>query len=170
MTKKIRIQADQIMQTKVAKLSPSDSIESAIALLEGMRIGGAPVVDSAGQPIGVLSLSDIAQSAHVRAGGIEVDRSDSGRASREDDGEDPDAEQEADIFMKEGFSPALQGAECVGDWMNADFVSVAPGTDLKAVCQLMVEHHVHRVFVVEHHKLRGVVTSFDVVRCVAEDD
>lgn len=168
MTRLSSIKASDIMQKKVAQLSPSDSIETAVALFEGMHIGGAPVVDSSGRPVGVLSSSDIAQSAHVHSGRIEVERSDFVFPDQNGEGEEDNTGEE-EIFAKEGFSPGVQGRENVGDWMSAGFVSVPPEASLKSVCQVMLEQQIHRVFVVEQRKLRGVITSFDVVRCVAEN-
>jgi CBS domain-containing protein len=168
MTRISTIKAADIMQTKVAKLSPSDSIETAVALFEGMRIGGAPVVDAAGQPVGVLSASDIAQSSHVRSGRIEVERSDFVLPNQDGDG-DYDENGADEMLAKEGFSPGVERGETVGDWMSPEFVSVTPGESLKALCRVMLEQRIHRVFVVEKRKLCGVITSFDIVRCVAED-
>ena len=166
MTHLAQIRASEIMQTKVAKLSPSDSIETAIALLESMQIGGAPVVDASGAIVGVLSARDVAQTAHVRSGHIEVDRSDYVLADQDTDCEDPYAGEQA-ILAKEGFSPGVEPGELVGDWMTPEIVSVTPDTTLKSLCRLMAENRVHRVFVIEKRKLCGVITSFDVVRCVA---
>lgn len=162
--------ASEIMKTKVAHLSPSDSIEAAVALFEELRIGGAPVVDGAGRPLGVLTASDIAQSSHVRSGRIETDHSDFVLAEPYGDEEDSEdvEELEAEMLEKEGYSPGVEGGDTVGDWMSTEVITVAPDASLKTVCRAMIAHRIHRVFVVERKKLKGVITSYDVVRWVAE--
>lgn len=172
MKKSSTVKASEIMKTKVAHLSPSDTIETAVSLFEELRIGGAPVVDGSGRPLGVLTASDIAQSSHVRAGRISADHSDFVLAEPYGDEEDSEdvEELEAEMLDKEGYSPGLEGGDTVGDWMSTEVITVAPDASLKTVCRAMIAHRIHRVFVVEKRKLKGVITSYDVVRWVAENE
>jgi CBS domain-containing protein len=51
--------------------------------------------------------------------------------------------------------------------MTPKVISVAPDAAIEEVCRVMIEEHIHRVFVAEKGKLLGVISSFDVVRHVA---
>ena len=60
------------------------------------------------------------------------------------------------------------GDELIKDWMNPDVISVHPTATLKEICEVMVRESIHRVVVVEDGHLRGIVTTFDVTRYLAE--
>lgn len=162
-----RIKACEIMQAHLVKLYPSMPIESAIQTLEENEIGGAPVVDESGRTVGILTKSDVTRVEHVRAGRIAATGGDWSLA--EPVGEvDEDEVNEDLILEKEDYSPALRGTDTVADWMNPRVVTVGPDASLKEVCRKMLRERIHRVIVADHGKLQGIVTSFDVVRCVAE--
>jgi CBS domain-containing protein len=56
----------------------------------------------------------------------------------------------------------------VRDVMIRDVVTVPPDLPLAKAAQLMVERRIHRLPVVEHEKLVGIVSSLDFTRLVAE--
>ena len=159
------VHARDLMQEKVILLSADAPIEEAVETFEEYKISGAPVVDSAGNTIGVLSAFDIARAEHVREGRIE---SGHGRWYHAD----PLADDEFDVdpqFRAEGYGPAAGGDRAtVADWMTRELVTVTPEATLGEVCRTMAEHSIHRVLVVSERRLRGIVTSFDVVRCLAK--
>jgi len=169
MTRLNSLKARDIMQKKVARLTPSDTIDSALALLEEMHISGAPVVDEEGHPVGVLSVSDIMQRAHVSSDRLDTGRGDYVLSEIYADEEDDFIGDEV-IRNKQGYSPEVLGRETVGDWMSSGVISVSPETSLARVCKLMSEQRIHRVFVLEKRELVGVITSLDVVRCVAQEE
>lgn len=162
------VRAKDLMRKNVVALSPDDSIASAVEVLEDAQISGAPVVSSSGRLVGVLTLSDLARSEHLSEDRIETQRG--SREMSEPVGEERGDELDPNevFFSKEEFSADLRGAERVGDWMTRDVISVSPEARLEDVCRTMTDQHVHRVFVCEEANLLGVITSFDVVRCVAE--
>lgn len=153
-----KIQAKDLMQTDVLTLRPDDTVESAIAALEEYHVSGAPVVDDSGRTLGVLSASDIARREHVEGGRLSVDR---GAASYDDEDDD-------EVYDGEDYSPEVLGRARIQDWMSPGFVSVAPDATLVSICRTMMEESIHRVFVVDDGKLRGVVSTTDLVRLIAE--
>ncbi len=162
MTAATDVRARDLMQTRVITLSASASIEEAVETFETERISGAPVVDVAGNPIGVLSAFDIARSEHVRDGRIE---SGHGRWYLADPLAD---EPNYDVdFNHEGYNPATLAEATVSDWMTRELVTVGPEAKLTEICGKMTEHGIHRVLVVADRKLMGIVTSFDIVRYFA---
>jgi len=150
------VTARDLMQKDVLVLSPDDPIASAVASLEEYRVSGAPVVDSSGRLIGILSATDVVRSGHVLDRGLEVEHSVPYAADDEEEDDDLPS------------PPSTTEPERVKDWMHFDAVTVPPEAPLKRLCTLMVEHGIHRVPVVDGGKLLGIVTTFDVVRHVAE--
>ncbi|MBK7874341.1 MAG: CBS domain-containing protein [Planctomycetes bacterium] len=156
-----RILAKDIMRTDVATLRPEDSLESAIELFEEMHISGAPVVDGSGTLVGVLSGSDIARFAREKGKGIRA-------AGERLEGLDDELTEEEGLFDVDEYSEELLGRERVCDWMTAKVISAHADSSLRDLCKLMSREAVHRVVISNGKKLAGIVTSFDVVRCVAE--
>lgn len=155
------IRARDVMQTDVLTLRPDDTVESAIALLEEYHVTGAPVVDESGRLLGVLSASDIARREHVERGKLSVERS-GGYSPDDDEGIDEE------LYERDDYSAEVRGDVRIQDWMSPGIVSVAPSTTLVAVCRAMRDESIHRVFVVEGGELRGVVSTSDLVRLIAD--
>jgi CBS domain-containing protein len=161
-----RLPVREVMRKDLATLSPDDTVQAAIDLFEDLRIGGAPVVDGGGKLVGVLTLFDVAQTDRVR----EPDAESSGdfdMIEPADETRFDESDPDEIVGLKEDYSPAVAGRVLVSDWMTREVVTVPPAATLAKVCRLMVDRHIHRVFVAEDGKLLGVVSSFDVVRCVA---
>ncbi len=160
------VRARDLMRADVTSLSPDDTIESALATFEELRISGAPVLDATGRLLGVLSLSDIARPEHTAEDLLQT-KPRGFELADESEGAD-DALPGEVFFAKEDYSSEIRGRELVCDWMNEELISVRPDADLVEVCTAMVDQGIHRVFVCEGTRLLGVITSFDVMRCVAQ--
>lgn len=162
-TTRSTVHARDLMRTDVLTLTVDTPVREAVERFEEYRITGAPVVDSVGRLLGFLSLKDIARSDHVSDDRIEAGRGSwPTGAGDEDEGWD-----EGGSYLTDGYSPRLSGGATVGDWMTPEVVSVAPDATLQKVCTTMVEEGVHRVLVVDKGALRGIVSTFDVVRHLA---
>ena len=48
--------------------------------------------------------------------------------------------------------------------MTPDVVTVSPDDEVKAVARIMVEGKLHRVLVADTEGVRGIVTSFDLLK------
>ncbi|MBI5364267.1 MAG: CBS domain-containing protein [Planctomycetes bacterium] len=156
-----KITAKDIMRTDVATLRPEDTLESAIELFEELHISGAPVVDGSGELIGVLSASDIARFAREKGTAR-------GGASEKLEQLDDELTEDEGRFEVNDYSEELLGRERVCDWMTAKVISARPDATLRDLCRVMSRESVHRVVIASGKQLAGLVTSFDVVRCVAE--
>jgi predicted transcriptional regulator len=69
--------AAEIMTLQPLSINDRATVRDAAALLTRKRIGAAPVIDEAGRPVGVISLSDIAR--HARAEGAPAPLDDSNK-------------------------------------------------------------------------------------------
>jgi CBS domain-containing protein len=159
------ITATDVMSSRVATLSPNESIESAMRTFTEARIGGAPVLDAEGRIVGVLSVSDVARAERFDDEPTAGD----GRAYDMVEPLDEDLDDELDpeevYFLKEEYS--IAPGVTVADRMTREAVCVAPETTLEQLSEVMVSQRIHRVLVTRGAELLGVVSSFDVVRAVA---
>ncbi|MBL8858325.1 MAG: CBS domain-containing protein [Planctomycetes bacterium] len=164
------LKVQDVMRSEVSTLSSSDTVESALATFEDQRIGGAPVVDATGKLVGVLTLTDVTRVDRLSSDRVRTERG-SFEMSEETDEEFGDETDPNEVFfMKEDYSPKLLGRDLVGDWMARDVISVAPESLVLEACSTMVKHHIHRLFVTRGEKLVGVLSSFDIVRFIAQFD
>ena len=160
------VRARDIMQDRVVQLDPTTSIEEATSILTELNISGAPVVDAAGKLLGMISANDIARPENIDRGAVTVRRSsyEMGDLSGDDDG----TPTEDVIEDMEDFSPEALRTGTVQDFMSPDVFPVDPESSVAEVSRLMLREHVHRVPVVESGKIVGIVSTLDIVRCVAE--
>jgi CBS domain-containing protein len=159
--------ARDLMSADVVRLDPSTPIERAIEILDENEISGAPVTDGDGRLLGVLSARDVTRTEHVRSGRIEANRGDFSMSEPFGDGEEDEGNEDV-VLGREDFSSAVAGSDTVGDWMNRHVVIVDPDASVRQVCRRMYEEHVHRVIVAKEGKVEGIITTFDVVRWIAE--
>jgi len=149
------------MRCEVITLLSTAKIIEAVETFEEYKIGGAPVVDGAGNLIGVLTASDLARKEHLVEGRLATARSEYYLADPLDDEEFSGEDYATD------YNPDTLGPETVQDWMTPTLITVGSEATLKEVCKLMVAESIHRLLVVDEGKLVGIVTTFDVVRHVA---
>ena len=147
----------EIMSKDVVTVRPSLPLPDLICLLIDRSVGGAPVVDALGHPVGMVSKSDLVWEDHDWAEairGMASWRKLGGRAVEGDDG----LETERNL-----------AALTVGDVMTLGALSVLPTASVVEAARLMMSNRVHRLSVVDaSRKLVGIVTTYDVTRWVAE--
>jgi len=123
------------MTSNPVSIREDATIHEAIELLTRRGISGAPVIDEAGRPVGVLSRGDIL--VHDR--------------------------EAADYVTAAGEEPG--GVTRVRDIMTPAVFCIAPDAPASRVVREMVELKVHRLFVVDDiGTLIGVITVLDVLR------
>ena len=152
--------AKDIMHRDVVRAHWNMTIPELERLFEEKRITGAPVVDDFGKLMGVVSETDIVRfdTSHPRQQ------------------ETPHTYFKA--IWEEGESPAEreESEDCdvlkektVEDIMTPWTVSAHEETPISEVARMMVDRRVHRVLVVgDDLQLRGIITSMDIARVVAE--
>jgi CBS domain-containing protein len=156
-----KITAADIMNSDLLTLDQDTTIEDAIRTLEDYHISGAPVLNAAGECVGVLSATDVLKRESELEEGLAPRPGDyfSGAEA---------LLEEADVYLpKEEYDPEILGRDTVGQWMTAEVLAVTPQTSIEQVCRKMVEDRVHRLLVMEDKQLKGIVSSFDIVRLLA---
>jgi len=150
--------ARDMMRTDTITLSPELPLVEAQRVLVEEGISGAPVVDEAGQVVGVVSASDL-----LRAVSEEHDTGMTQTSYFRDTLPFSVSDGSQDV---EDFQDRLEKLT-MSDAMTKDIVSVPPGASLREVAATLRNHRVHRVLVVEGTRLLGIISSFDFVELFA---
>jgi CBS domain-containing protein len=158
------MQVRDLMTADVRTVSPNMRLTDLERLLIRERLSGAPVVKD-GRLVGVVSRSDVVRQLVVERTSAEyvADARSSGLASWH---HLPDGEMTARI--SDAVGEHLEHVQ-VEDIMVTDVITVAPDADLRDAARLMIDHHVHRVLVVEDSRVRGILSTTDLVRLVAHE-
>jgi CBS-domain-containing membrane protein len=140
------------LMTRELTLLPQDmSLAAAAHLLSQAHISGAPVVDSRGRLVGVLSTSDFVN--WISRGGCEA------RIRKPPAG----CVCEWEVVNLEALP-----SDAVRFHMTADPVTAAPETPITELARKMIDVHIHRVIVVDAaRRPAGIVSSTDILAAVA---
>jgi CBS domain-containing protein len=149
--------AADLMTPNPLSLREDATLKEAIAFLVDRGISGAPVIDEAGRPVGVLTQTDIL--IHDRE---EVTR-------------DASTQAEYGAPLPSSWWDEMQlggsGTTPVSDLMTPAVFCVNRDTPVAGVVEQLRELNVHRLFVVdEQGSLVGVITAMDIVRHLAPTD
>lgn len=143
------MKVEDLMTRNVRTVSPDCSLKDVAALLAEHRIGGMPVVDGSGLPIGVISKADIVIKERA-----ELDTARRGRFRRgKDDG-----------------SAAKVAARTAGEAMTAPAVTIGPTMPVATAAEWMLDSGINRLPVVQRDELVGIITRHDLVRLFARTD
>jgi predicted transcriptional regulator len=143
--------AAELMTANPLSLREDATLREAVAFLVDRHITGAPVIDDAGRPVGVLTQTDIIihdreEVEHIRTPEVECGT--------------PLPRSWWDEFQIERVDTTP-----VRDLMTPAVFCVAMDTPAWSVIEQMRELNVHRLFVVDDAGvLVGVVTAMDIVR------
>jgi len=148
------ITAKDIMTREVITISPDTEIAQVAKLLLTKRINGIPVVNDAGELVGILCQSDlIIQQKNIPIPSL--------------------------FTLLDGFIPLTSSkkldkevekimATKAEDAMTANPVTVNPDTAIEEIAALMVEKSYHTLPVVDAGKLVGIVGKEDVLRTLID--
>ena len=121
-------------------------------------ITGSPVVDDLGEIVGIATLTDIADF-HLN----NVDPAHETDMSQ-------DEQKEARRLRQSLFEEMVNMPVEVRDIMTPILVSVSEDTPTKEIARRMMEEHLHRIFVKSDSHVVGIITTFDILRLVAEGE
>ncbi|MSR31855.1 MAG: CBS domain-containing protein [Gemmataceae bacterium] len=141
--------AGKMMNQPAISLCADATIPEALALFLDRGYHAAPVIDEAGRPIGVVSMSDLL-------------RHDLDRGTHPSHGERLHGHAVPEGFEVEEVDTAL-----VCDIMTEAVFTVHLDTPLRSLVQKMLELDVHQLYVVDNEMvLVGVMSTIDVVRAL----
>ncbi|MCA0008729.1 MULTISPECIES: CBS domain-containing protein [unclassified Mesorhizobium] len=143
------MQAEAIMSKPVICTDPSASIAEVAGLMLSNKISGLPVVRGDGTLVGIVSEGDF-----LRRGEL-------------------DTEQKRSRWLEFLVSPGKAADEYVHangrrieEVMSSDVVTASPAASLAEVVELMTQHHVKRIPVIDAGKVVGIITRSDLLRAL----
>lgn len=154
--------AADIMSRGVVSVEATESIQDAMRIMTEHHVSGVPVVDETNRCIGVISTSDVVSFVEADQEALEGD------IPRTENWFNPETQK----WEESMFSHEMLGEYDlvpVADAMTSDPLTVHPEMPVVDVARAMMEHGIHRVFVVNDAKrLHGVISALDFVQLVAE--
>jgi CBS domain-containing protein len=149
--------AKDIMNPNVVSVTDTMDLREAAKIFMEEAISGVPVVDEMGTLVGVISQTDLVEYDLATGGKLTVEAPFYRRPY--DDALDPGR----------GFQIEEISADLVKDAMTPFLVTVEEDTPIHEVAARMAKFGIHRLIVVDgDEQLRGIVTSMDVLRWVAD--
>lgn len=137
------MRARNIMTSPVHTVRDDTPIEAAASTLAGYGIAAAPVLNDAGDVVGMVSEADLLRNRVP-------------------------ADPAVHPWRSAGDSVARPG--CVADVMTTWVVTARPSDDVADVAQAMLERDVRSIPVVEDGNLVGIVSRRDIMRAVIRTD
>lgn len=152
----VKLTAKDIMSSPVVTVNENMSIEEVSDIFSSRMISGAPVVNDANEPVGVVSLNDIVRNEPRREQII------SDKIA---------ADNVLKVWTPQFSSEELNGYHLEeGDTLTArDIMTpfiyhVEAGTSAREVARILVSARIHRLFVYDGSEIVGVVSTMDILR------
>ena len=140
------------MRSSVFTLKTDSTLKQAWELFKEHNISGAPVINEAGELVGVLSQHDLARRALAN--------------------QDASFGQPSFYYMLPTIAEDLIPVEeskfkmletAVEEIMNPYVVTVGPDDSISNVAATLKSHHTHRVIVARGNKILGIISTFDLL-------
>jgi CBS domain-containing protein len=146
------MRALDVMTPNVITVDPDTSVQRLAALLSERGISGAPVVDSGGSMMGIVSEGDLLHRAEL------------GTEKRD--------ERRQSWWLRHYASGLAQDyvkshGRTVKDIMTRDVVTVSEDTDLAEVATLLETRRIKRVPVMRDSKIVGIISRSNLVRALS---
>ena len=146
------MRAMDVMTTDVITVDPDTTVQALAALLAERGISGAPVVDSSGRLVGIVSEGDL------------LHRTEIGTARRH-------RERRRSWWLDDFASDLARDyiksyGRTVKDIMTRDVVTVTEDTDLGEVAALLEAKRIKRVPVMRDGKVAGIISRANLVRAL----
>ncbi len=150
------LKAKDIMNTDVLSVRDDMTVQELASFLTDREILGAPVVDSEGEVVGVVSCTDIAQSTTTEATML---------MSKTTPG-----------FYEHGWENKLDTYEMVRlhveeneslpvrEIMTPTIYTVPEDTPISDIAKAMVAGRIHRLLVTRGSRLVGIITTLDMLQ------
>jgi CBS domain-containing protein len=149
------MRAIDVMTPSVLVAAPEMTVQAAAKLLADRHISGMPVVDAGGQVLGMISEGDLLHRTEI---GTDA----AAEGQRRSWWLDllASTRELASTYVKEH-------ARTVRDVMSDKVVSVAEGTPLVEIANLLERRRIKRVPVMRDEKLIGIVSRSNLIRALA---
>jgi CBS-domain-containing membrane protein len=144
----LSLTAAELMSQAVVMVPQEMTLQGAAHLLSQAHVSGAPVVDSEGRCVGVLSATDFVHWAEK--------------------GPRPSRPNQAAVCSWQIVEAESLPQEAVRHYMTTDPVTVTLSARIGELAQMMLDAHIHRVIVVDkNHRPIGIISSTDLLAALA---
>ncbi|MFV1873047.1 MAG: HPP family protein [Oleiphilus sp.] len=152
-----KLLAKDIMTPHVKSVPQSWTMQRFASFLSDNNISGSPVANDNGDLIGIATLKDIADF-HLNS----VSENYEEQLSDEE-------KQEARRLRMMIFEGMTKLPVEVGDIMTPIIFSVDEQAAIVDVAKVMMEEHLHRIFVKKGKTLTGIITTYDLLRVIVDN-
>ena len=150
------LKAKAIMNTDVLSVRDDMTVQELAGFLTEREILGAPVVDSEGEVVGVVSCTDIAQSTTTEANRL-LERKNPGFYEHGwEDKLGPDELERLHLEENESLP--------VKEIMTPTIYTVPEDTPISDIAKAMVAGRIHRLLVTRGTRLVGIITTLDMLK------
>lgn len=136
------VTAKSVMRRRVITVTENLLAGELARLFESKRISGAPVVDRDGRLVGVVSKSDLVRH----------------------ECEGADLYKDSDEPLPKGFHVENPDRTTVADIMTPAVIEASEDAPAAELARLMRRRRIHRVFITRDKRLRGIVTTLDLLK------
>jgi CBS domain-containing protein len=167
-----------IMQSRVETVSPEMTVRELARFWARHGISGAPVCDASGEVLGVISSTDLVRLTAEEPplpGHLEQRELNYPPEEEEEEGEEASwyyylAREAPSLYggVPEEIPGELFDEVTVREIMTPMVFHVRPQATVAELAQFLLRGKIHRALVMEGRELVGIVTTFDVLRAVAE--
>ncbi len=167
-----------IMRQNVLTVAPDATVQELLRFLSDNEISGAPVVSERDEIKGVVSATDViryvAKMREIPAGDALAEQGSSPPEELAEEGAssyfwDPDRSFSLAGPGLEAFDAGIFESTTVRDIMTTAAFTVGPHQTVREVAQFLLQGRIHRALVVDTGRLVGLVTTFDLLRALAEE-
>ena len=150
--------AREIMTPSIKAVPQSWTMDRLARFLTDNEIAGSPVTDDSGDIIGIVTLKDITEF-----------RWNASRPETEAQLTEDEAREARRLRMVIYEGMGKLPVE-VRDIMTPILLSVDEDTPVREIAKTMMAEHLHRIFVTLGGKITGIITTYDLLKIIADRD
>jgi len=150
--------AREIMTPSIKAVPQSWTMDKLARFLTDNEIAGSPVTDDSGDIIGIVTLKDITEF-----------RWNASRPETEAQLTEDEAREARRLRMVIYEGMGKLPVE-VRDIMTPILLSVDEATPVRDIAKTMMKEHLHRIFVTLDGKITGIITTYDLLKIIADRD
>lgn len=137
------MRAKDLMHRPVVTVREDATVAELCDLMQQAHVNGVPVVDAAGDVVGVVTEEDVIYGSMGVEGPADLAR---------------------------GGTPTGADGAYVRDIMTAPAICAGEEADVVDLCRMMWRMRIHRIPIVAERKPVGIVAALDLVRAIAEGE
>ena len=148
--------AREIMTPNIKAVPQSWTMDRLARFLTDNEIAGSPVTDDNGDITGIVTLKDITEFRwNASCPELEAQLSE-------------DEAQEARRLRMVIYEGMDKLPVEVRDIMTPILLSVDEGSPVREIAKTMMAEHLHRIFVTSDGKITGIITTYDLLKIIAD--